>query len=134
MYKSIVYKNEVTTELCKFIFFLHTCNFILFIHILRIWGQSWHRGISITVNATGCGFDSHSKNLIFIFFRSGVEAKPGVQFCYTTCNAFRVQQKARNSSKGLNGKKCLSTRFPLLALMCAGYNVKLKNKYIYNAL
>ena len=61
-------------------------------------------------------------------------AKPGYQFCYTTCNAFRVRQKARNSSKGLNGKKCLSTRFSLLALMCAGYNVKLKNKYIYNAL
>ena len=41
---------------------------------------------SVTVNATGCGFDPHSKerniyfNLYFHFLCSGVEAKCGVEF------------------------------------------------------
>ena len=37
----------------------------------------------VTVNATGCGFDFHlgkMKYIIFLFLRSGVEAKRGVMF------------------------------------------------------
>ena len=32
---------------------------------------------------------------------------------------------------GKSGTECLNTRFPLPTLLCAGYSVKIKKKYIY---
>ena len=54
---------------------------------------------------------------IFPFLRSGVEVKRGVEFCHSTRNASRIRQKV--------GTECLSTRFPLPTLLCAGYSVML---------
>ena len=51
---------------------------------------------SVTVKATGCGFDPHFKSLfkcIFSFLCSGIEAKRVVQFRHSTRNAFRIWRK-----------------------------------------
>ena len=51
----------------------------------------------VTVNASGCGFDSNSrKYLIFSFFGSGVEAKRGFEFCHSTRNASRIRRETMN--------------------------------------
>ena len=54
----------------------------------------------VTVKPTGCGFDSHSRRyllkIIFPFLRSGVKDKRGVEFCLSTRNASRIQQKVGN--------------------------------------
>ena len=53
---------------------------------------------SVTAKSTGCGFDSHSKEMkyllkfIFSFLHSGVEAKRGVEFCHSTRNSSRIRQ------------------------------------------
>ena len=59
------------------------------------------RAQSVTVNATGCGFDPHSKCNIYLKFifpcrRSGFNAKRGVKFHHTTHNAPRFRRKVRN--------------------------------------
>ena len=43
---------------------------------------------------------------IFSFLRSGVEAKHGVEFCHSTCNASRTSWKVGNGVRTL-GSLCL---------------------------
>ena len=61
--------------------------------------------VGVTVKATGCSFDSHSRKkylfkFIFSFLRSGVETKRGVEFCQSTPsefgNAFSIRRKVGN--------------------------------------
>ena len=63
-----------------------------------IQGQSWrtqgHK--HVTVNATGYGFDPHSKKRIFSFLCSGVEVKCSVEFRHSTRNAPRIWRKVWN--------------------------------------
>ena len=78
----------------------------------------------MTLKSTGCGFDPPLEEInkliftfIFLFLRSGVEAKRDVEFRHSTRNASRIRQKV--------GTEFLNTRFPLPTLLCAGYSVKL---------
>ena len=60
------------------------------------------------------GFESHSgkmKYLTFSFPRSGKEAKCGIEFRHSTCNASRVWRRLENESV-LMGAEYLNTRFP----------------------
>ena len=51
---------------------------------------------SVTVNATGCGFDlrSRKRNLYFHFFALVTRQKRGVQFHHSTRNASKFRRKA----------------------------------------
>ena len=63
------------------------------------WGQSWRRTQSVTVNSTGCGFDSpfeEMKYLIVSFLRSVVSANRCVDIHHSTRNAFRILRKTGN--------------------------------------
>ena len=58
---------------------------------------------NVTAKLNGCGFDPHSRKLnvylikfYFHFLRSGVEAKRGVEFRHSTCNASRFWRKVGN--------------------------------------
>ena len=57
---------------------------------------------SVTVKPTGWWVRSPLEEMkylpkfIFPFFRSGVEAKCGVEFCHSTRNASRIRQKVGN--------------------------------------
>ena len=51
------------------------------------------------------------RQFIFLFLRSGVEAKSGVEFRLSTRNASKFRRKVRI--------ECLKTRFPLPTLLCA---------------
>ena len=57
-------------------------------------------------NATGYGFNSHLRK-IFIFLRSGIEGKRGVEFRHSMPPEFG----------GKWGTECLNTRFPLPTLL-----------------
>ena len=61
---------------------------------------------------------------IFPFLRSGVKAKHRVEFRHSTCNASKIWRKVGNSV----------LTFPLPALLCAGYSVKLKISLIFLSL
>ena len=50
---------------------------------------------------------------IFLFLRSGVEAKGGFEFRHSKRNAFRIWRKVK-----------LYTRFPFPIVLCTGYSVK----------
>ena len=55
----------------------------------------------VTANwLTGCGFDSHPEEMkylfIFIFFRSGVRAKSGVEFRHLTRNTSSAESEERS--------------------------------------
>ena len=62
----------------------------------------------VTVSSTGCGFNPHSRKLnvylnFYFYFCCGVEAKSGVQFRDSICNAFKIHSE--------NGTECLNTSF-----------------------
>ena len=62
---------------------------------------------------------------IFPFLRSGVEAKPALS---------SATQHAMPPESGKKwGTECLNIRFPLPTLLCEGYSVKLKKKYLSHA-
>ena len=67
----------------------------------------------VTVIATDCRFDTHysMKYLIFLFLRSVVEAKRGVEFRHSTRNASMISRKVGNDNV-LMGTECLNTTFP----------------------
>ena len=52
----------------------------------------------VTVKPAGCELEKmkYLLEFIFPFFRSGVEIKRGVEFCYSTPNASRFRQKVGN--------------------------------------
>ena len=54
----------------------------------------------MTVKSTGCGGKEALEEMkylfIFLFLRSGVEAKRGVEFCHSTRNIFRTRRKVEN--------------------------------------
>ena len=56
---------------------------------------------SVTVKPTGCGFrfplEEILKIFIFPFLCSGVKKKRGVEFCHSTRNASRIEQKMGNT-------------------------------------
>ena len=47
-----------------------------------------HKGVTVIKT----GFESHSENSIFSFFRSGIEGKCGVKFNHSTHHASRIQE------------------------------------------
>ena len=57
---------------------------------------------SVTVNATACGFDPHSRklniylNLYFHFFALVSKQKCGVDFCHLTRNPSKIRRKVGN--------------------------------------
>ena len=87
------------------------------------WGQSRRRGKKMTVKWTGCGFDPHSRkwntylHLYFDFFVL-VSRQSAVLSSAT-------QHVMLPDYGGKWGSECLNTKFPLPALLCAGYSVKL---------
>ena len=55
----------------------------------------------LTIKTTNCGFDrlEETKYLIkfiFLFLRSGVQAKRGLEFRHSTSNAFKIPRKVEN--------------------------------------
>ena len=53
----------------------------------------------VTVNTTGCEFDSHStkkKYLIFIFLCSSVEIRRSIEFRHLTRNTAKIWRKIPN--------------------------------------
>ena len=80
------------------------------------------RSAMVTRKATDCRFDSYprkEKYLVVLFLRSGVEARRGVEFRHSTCNASRIQ------GTECQRKPSVNTRFPLPTLLCAKYSLML---------
>ena len=69
----------------------------------------------MTVKSTGCGFDLYLFKFIFSLLRFGVEAAVSSATQYAMLPEFG----------GKWGTECLSTKFPLPTLLCAGYSVQL---------
>ena len=78
---------------------------------------------SLTVKPTGCGFDPHLRrisiylNLYFHFF--ALASRQSAALSSATHHAMPPEFGRKWATK------CLNTRFPLPALLCAGYSVKL---------
>ena len=57
------------------------------------------QGQSVSVKATGCEFDTHSRKLniyLNVYIRSGIKTKRGVEFRQITRNASRIRRKVGN--------------------------------------
>ena len=80
----------------------------------------------MSINATGCGFDPHLRNLIINIFISslwhqGKSSKLGLV----------TQHVIPKKIGGRQGAEFLNTRFPLLALLYAGDSVNLIYFYFF---
>ena len=90
--------------------------------------QSGAGAHSVTVNATGFGFDPHSRkiniyfNLYFHFF--------ALVSSQSAALSSATQHEMPPELGGKWGTECLNTRFPLPTLLCAGYSVKLIYFYL----
>ena len=81
------------------------------------------RAERVSINATVCGFDSHSRkwiillNVYFHFFALVSRQSAALSFA--------TQHAMPSELGGKWGTECPNTRFSLLTLLCAGYSVKL---------
>ena len=81
------------------------------------------QGTKCACKFTGCGFDPHSRNEIFIYiyiFISSLGCRGE-----SAALSFAIQYAMPPEIGGKWGTECLNTRFPLPTLLCAGYSVKL---------
>ena len=69
-------------------------------------------------NTTGCGFDCHSKKLNIKYFHY-LELVTGQRRCSVPINTQCLQNLAKRITE------CLKSRFPLPAMLCVRYRVKL---------
>ena len=69
----------------------------------------------VIVDATGCGFDTHSRIFILIYMVSR----------YSAALSFAIQHAIPPEFGGKWETECVNTRFPLPTVLCAGYSVKL---------
>ena len=94
--RMILWKSSQILEFCR-----HARTVLLFVVIRLVVAQSGS-GTKCDCKPDWLGIRSPLEEMkywikfIFLFLRSGVEAKCGVEFCHSTRNAFRIRQKVGN--------------------------------------
>ena len=74
----------------------------LLLYNLVTCGRSWRSGTKCDCKTDWLWVRSPLEEMKYLrkfispFLRSGVEAKSGVEFCHSTCNATRIRQKVGN--------------------------------------